>query len=99
MATYLGTPRLKSLSSKSSGDFYSSKHESKHHKHGRMDTHVLSCEQAPSERRVRHHSDTELPRCAQDVRLRGLYVEREERVFDLDRRDGMHGVCAADRRR
>ena len=64
-----------------------------------METHVLASEQPASEWRVRDDGDAKFARGAQDVRRGALDVEREERVLDLDGRDGVHGVRAADRRR
>ncbi|KAJ7191479.1 hypothetical protein GGX14DRAFT_600477 [Mycena pura] len=62
-------------------------------------THILSREQAAPEGRIRDDLDAERARGGEhrDVDRGVLDVERERRVLDLHRGDGVHGVCAAKR--
>ena len=60
-----------------------------------MGPHPLAEEEAVPKRRVRDDLDSELARRLEQRGLLVLNVERNGRMFDLDCRDGVHGVCAA----
>ena len=62
-------------------------------------TDISACEKATSDGRVGDDLDAELARGLQHRILFVLDVEGERRVLDLDRRDGVHGVCTAESRR
>ncbi len=60
-----------------------------------MHTYILTGDQSSSKGRVCHDRDTELSGSLEEGDLVGFDIEDQGRVFDLESRDGMDRVGAA----
>lgn len=62
---------------------------------GRNHTHNGTSQQAASNRRISYDSNTEFATSLEDSNFLILYIKAEGRVFDLNCRNRMNGMCAA----